>query len=330
MPTPNALPPEPVERFRADLSALSDATSGARRIGIAVSGGADSLALLLLAQAALPGDIIAATVDHGLRAEGAAEADMVAGTCAMLGVPHRVLRSGAAIGGPGNIQEKARILRYRLLADWAEAEHIDQIAVAHQMDDVAESFLMRASRGAGLRGLARMTAIGPLPYAARSDLRILRPLLDWRRSELATLVAHAGLNAVDDPSNRDDRYDRARMRKLLAAQPALSPEALARAATHLAEADAALDWIAAEAWASRVTKTSDGVIALDPHALPRDIQRRLALRAVKALNPVWEGDGIDQFVDRLARGEIATLAGIRCAGGKTWRFEIAPPHQSHR
>lgn len=256
---------------------------------------------------------------------------MVARLCGEMGLPHQILRSDAGIAGAtGNVQELARILRYRLLAEWAAAGGIDQIAVAHHIDDVAESFLMRAVRGAGIRGLSRMPAIGPVPYAGRANLQLLRPLLGWRRAELAAIVSAAGLKAVDDPSNQDDRYDRVRMRKLLAAQPALDPEALARASSHLAEADAALAWAAAEAWASRVRTRPDGAITLDSVGLPREIQRRLATRSIEMLSPSWNGEGVNSIVDQLARGEVATLGGVRCAGGETWRFEVAPAHRSNR
>ena len=105
-----------IERFAADLVAL---WGGHGNLGVAVSGGPDSLALLLLTAAALPGRVAAATVDHGLRPEGAAEAAMVASVCARLGVPHTTLKVEV---GAGNVQSEARNARYAALAGWmAEA-----------------------------------------------------------------------------------------------------------------------------------------------------------------------------------------------------------------
>jgi tRNA(Ile)-lysidine synthase len=146
--------PESLARFQADLDRL---TGGAGRVGIAVSGGPDSLALLLLAHAAIPGGIAAATVDHGLRAEAAGEAAFVAALCATLGIPHATLRPGAPI--TGNIQSSARKARYALLEIWADQHNLDWIATAHHADDQAETLLMRLSRGAGVAGLSGVRAV---------------------------------------------------------------------------------------------------------------------------------------------------------------------------
>src|SRR5690348_9451922 len=126
--------PEPalVERFAADLNAL---VAPGARVGIAVSGGPDSLALLLLAAAARPGQIEAVTVDQGLREGGRAEAEMVASICATLDVPHAVLRAEWNDKPSTAIQERARKERYRLLAAWAKDRHLDAIAAAHHLHD---------------------------------------------------------------------------------------------------------------------------------------------------------------------------------------------------
>ena len=169
-------------------------------LGLAVSGGGDSLALLLLAHAALPGRVKAATVDHGLRPESADEADRVARYCAELGITHTTLSVSVA---RGNTQEQARKARYAALGDWAEENDLCALATAHQMDDQAETFLMRLNRGSGLAGLSAIRALGSVPSA---PVRLVRPLLRWRRDELAAIVERFGWSAVDDPSNHDDRY----------------------------------------------------------------------------------------------------------------------------
>ncbi len=132
--------PEPaaVDRFRSDFDLLIG--SGAR-VGIAVSGGPDSMALLLLAAAARPGAIEAATVDHALREGSRAEAEMVARTCAALGVPHAILTAGWKEKPATAIQERARAERYRLLGFWAEERALDALATAHHADDQAETLL---------------------------------------------------------------------------------------------------------------------------------------------------------------------------------------------
>ena len=131
-------------RFAADLAAL---WAGKGKLGLAVSGGPDSLALLLLARAALPGRVEAATVDHGLRPESADEAVMVAAVCARLGVPHRTLAVDVA---QGNIQAQARAARYAALAVWMGEQGIEALATAHHADDQAETLLLRLNRGSGV------------------------------------------------------------------------------------------------------------------------------------------------------------------------------------
>src|SRR5689334_16392944 len=155
-----------VERFAHNLDALIRADS---RIGVAVSGGPDSLALLLLVAAARPGQVEAATVDHGFRPESRDEAAMVAGLCDRLGVPHATLTVRWERTPETALQERARKERYRLLGFWAEERGLDAIATAHHADDQAETFLMRVSRGAGVRGLAGMRSRSFVPG---SELRL--------------------------------------------------------------------------------------------------------------------------------------------------------------
>src|SRR5436190_1867521 len=169
-------------RFRADLDRLG--LGAARPFGVAVSGGPDSLALLLLANAAFPGLIHAATVDHGLRAESADEAETVAAICARMGVPHAILSAGMV--ATSNVQAAARARRYDLLAWWAEENGLACILTAHHLDDQAETLLMRLLRGSGLAGLAGIRARQDRPVP------VLRPLLGWRRAELEVIVLAAG------------------------------------------------------------------------------------------------------------------------------------------
>ena len=204
------------------------------KLGLAVSGGPDSLALLVLAHAALPGRVEAATVDHGLRPEAGAEAAEVARVCEALGVPHAILPVDVA---PGNLQAEARMARYAALAEWVEERGLAALATAHQADDQAETLLMRLNRASGVAGLAGARARGRVPGTA---IPLLRPVLEWRRAELGDVVRGAGLTAAEDPSNSDDRFDRVRMRKALAEADWIDVDAVARSAAHLAEADDAL------------------------------------------------------------------------------------------
>jgi tRNA(Ile)-lysidine synthase len=305
-----------IARFRGDLEALAGTAHG--RHGIAVSGGPDSLALLLLAHAACPGRIAAATVDHRLRSESAAEAVFVGEICAGLGVPHSILAAEEAI--IGNVQAGARDLRYRLLGQWAAAEGIAALLTAHHADDQAETLIMRLGRGAGLGGLAGIRAATTI-----AGTRVLRPLLGWSRAELALIVAKAGLSPVDDPSNADPRYDRARLRVALAGASWLDPASFARSAGALAEADAALDWAAARLIEERVEHV-DGGILFDPEDIPPELRRRILIRILGATGPP-RGADLQRLLALLAAGETATLAGIRAEGGQRWRFTPAPPRR---
>jgi tRNA(Ile)-lysidine synthase len=313
-----------LDRFAADLHAL---VAPGARIGIAVSGGPDSLALLLLAAAARPGQVEAATVDHALRPEAAAEAAMVADLCQSLGVPHSVLMVRWSDVPESAIQERARRERYRLLGYWAEEQGLDALATAHHSGDQAETVLMRLARGSGVKGLA---AIRPRSFAPGSRVRLVRPLLQWRRAELVQICAEAGLAPAADPSNRDERFERVRVRGALAGLDWLDPTAVARSAAHLADADEALDWAAAKEWKHHVHERG-GTIAYRPHDAPAEIVRRIVARAIRKLategDPELRGFELDRLNAELAHGGEATLRGVHCRGGSEWRFTPAPPRR---
>src|SRR4051794_12496212 len=228
---PPSLPPDSVERFRGDLVRLA---GGDNPFAVAVSGGPDSLALLLLAAAAFPGLVRAATVDHRLRPEAAAEAAHVGSICAALGIPHGIL--AVTVAGGASVQARAREARYAALGGWMAEAGLGVLLTGHHQDDQAETLLMRLGRGSGLAGLA-----GIRPVARIAGIKVCRPLLGWRRSDLAAIVAAAGLRALDDPTNADETHDRVRMRRCLAEAPWLDAPALARSAAALAEAEEALD-----------------------------------------------------------------------------------------
>ena len=316
--------PPLLERFRADLDALIPPDEP---IGVAVSGGPDSLALLLLAAAARPGRIEAATVDHGLRPEARIEADAVAQTCERLGVPHAVLTATWGELPETAIQERARRQRYRLLSYWAEERRLGALVTAHHADDQAETLLMRLARGAGVRGLAAMRSRS---VTTGSHVRLIRPLLGWRRSELAQICNDAGITPAADPSNEDERFERVRMRRALAQEEWLDPAAVARSAANLADADTALDWAARVEWKSAVHEKR-GTILYHPGDTPSEIVRRIVARIIRKLategEPELRGRETDQLLKTLTEGGVATIRGVRCDGGKEWRFTPAPPRR---
>lgn len=337
------LDPALVEQFRADVERLTgEAPAPERKLALAVSGGPDSLAMLLLAHAAWPGAIIAATVDHGLRPGSAEEAALVHRLCGERGVPHDILTRPDGMVLSGNLLDQARSLRYTLLNFWAGSGTLrnarpwraEWVAVAHQMDDVAESFLMRARRGAGVGGMAAMAPIRPLMPPVPGPL-LIRPLLNWRRDALAAIVTAAGVEPVTDPSNANPRFDRSRIRVLLARTPDLPVERLALAAANLRDAEAALEWATAREWAARARITDDNMVALAPGNLPHELRRRLVERAIDHVRFEFDlaegesGRGLDRLVAALDQGRGGTLAGVRARiRGTEWHFSPAPPRRS--
>ncbi len=335
--------PDPglVTRFRADVgSALGRAIERHERIALAVSGGPDSMAMLALAVAAFRGQVIAATVDHGLRREAAAEAAMVATYCAQMDVSHATLPVVEPRDPRDNLHDWARGQRYALLKRWAVDASAHFLATAHHADDQAETFLMRAARGSGVAGLAGIRVRQQLGGATPIDL--IRPLLDWRVAELRAIAVASAIPFVDDPSNADDRFDRTAFRTLLRDTDVLDPRQIARSAAHAAEADAALRAMERWLWDSRkVTPTGvddpDFQSWLDMAGLPRELKRRLARSAialVRTINSITSPDfsdasNIESLLDALDGGKSATQAGVLgVSKGTIWRFSAAPPRRS--
>lgn len=296
------------DRFRQalrDLGVPDDA-----ELGIAVSGGPDSLALLLLAHAERPGRVKAATVDHQLRPESRAEAAYVAEVCAARSIPHATL----AVQVPGSGQAAARAARYAALARWCSDDGLNWLATGHHADDQAETIVMRLNRGSGLAGLAGVRAGRRLS----SGVTLVRPLLAYLRDALALVVAGAGLQPVQDPSNKDPRHDRTAARALLA-RGGLDPERIARSAAHLAEAEEALAWAADRLAAERI----DGV-SLDPEGIPPELLRRLVHRMLEMRGASPSGPQLSRFVACLQAGRSATLGPVLARPGHRWHFEAAP------
>ncbi len=307
--------PELIARFKADLSPL---VGDGARIGIAVSGGPDSLALLLLAAATRPGHIEAATVDHGLRKESRAEAEFVRGVCDTLGIPHATLPVELPAGA--SLQAQARTARYHALGEWAIERGLDAVATAHHVDDQAETLLMRMARGAGLGGLVGVRQTRPL----EAGIAVIRPLLDWRREELAAVVAGAGITPIDDPANRDPRHDRSRFRGMLAEAEWADAERLAASARWLAEADEALEWALTPLIQTRLAQRGT-VLTIDAEGLPRELQRRLLLAGFDRMGAHRpRGPELDRARKALGAGKTATLAGLKLEPGPPWALTPAP------
>ncbi len=268
------------------------------------------MAMLHLAAASgLPVRVV--TVDHGLRAEAGAEAAEVARVCAGLGIGHDVLRWHG--DGRGNLQDAARRGRRALIGDWARGLGLTAVALGHTRDDLAETFVMRLARGAGVDGLSAMAS-------AWEDRGVtwLRPLLAVSRAELRDYLRGLGVGWVEDPSNDNVRFDRVRARRALAvlAPLGVTAERLAAVAGHLAAARAALEAVTDQA-AALVLRAEAGAVWIAVEALaahPAEVQRRLILRVIGWIAGAGYGPrgvAVTALLARLLAGRPGVLAGCR-------------------
>lgn len=312
-------------------------------IVLAVSGGPDSLALMWLAarwrRALSRGpQLIAVTIDHGLRPEAAREARDVKRLAATFDLPHRTLRWLGAKPKTG-LPAAARAARYGLLEKAARSSGATHIFTAHTRDDQAETLLMRMLRGSGIAGLAAMAR-----ETEREGLRLTRPLLDVPKSRLIATLAKARIDFAEDPTNSDPRFTRPRLRALM---PALAEEGgdsrnLARLAARLARANAAIEVLVdgAERYLALKDARDASRFGFDAAAfagLAEEVRLRLLKRAIDRTGhegPAELGkvEALLAALDRaVAEGQPRlkqTLAGaaIRLAGGRI-HVDRAPPRR---
>jgi tRNA(Ile)-lysidine synthase len=322
-----------------DLTVKFDCLAGRHTIGLAVSGGPDSLALLRLAvdwqrRQPAPPRLIVYSVDHALRSEAADEVRFVLATAARLGLEARALCWDGPKPATGR-QAAARVARYRLIGAAMAADGADLLLTAHHQDDQAETVLMRLAHGSGLAGLRGMES-----HATVEGVPVFRPFLDVPRAVLAAVVARAGLTPVSDPSNADPHYERARWRAGLPGLAALGLDspALAAFARRAGEADAALGQWAESVLRAQLQIDSFGVATLPLAtlaALPPAIQTRLLARLVALAGgnraPRQLG-AVERLRDRLV-GEPAfagaTIAGVALSRrGEAIAFAREPGRQA--
>ena len=305
------------ERAFAGLMAAFAPFEARPRIAVAVSGGADSMALALLAHAWAArrgGRALALTVDHGLRPGSAAEARKVKRLLAARGIDHRILVWRGAKPGT-NLQAAARAARYRLLGECCRRLGVLHLLLAHHREDQAETLLLRLARGSGVEGLAAMA-----PVAERAELRLLRPLLGVPREQLKATLAKAAAGWVEDPSNRDPRHARVRLRALM---PALAAEGmtaprLAATAARLGRARQALEAEVAHLLGASATVDPAGHVLLAAAPLAA-AEAEVGLRALARVLQSVGGSAHPPRLERLERlyREIAAagLPAPRTLGG---------------
>jgi tRNA(Ile)-lysidine synthase len=288
-------------------------------LALAVSGGADSVALMLLVRSWLdlaPGgpQITVLTVDHRLRAAAALEAEWVREQAAMLGFQHQTLLWEGE-KPRSDLQAAARRARYGLMTAYCRAASIPGLATAHNRDDQAETVLMRLARGSGLDGLCAMEEL-----SRREGIDILRPLLDVSHQRIEAFLLERGQPWLEDPSNDDARHERVRVRRKLKSgqMPALSPVALALSARRLRRAREALDRVTAEFVRAKVSLHEAGFAKLSLAGL-FEIDEEIALRALARLilavgggNAPLRLSKLEAFYQRMRTvRRSATLGGCR-------------------
>jgi tRNA(Ile)-lysidine synthase len=285
----------------------------APHLAIALSGGGDSFALALLARdwaRARGGRVTALTVDHGLRPESAAEAQEVGARCTALGIEQHILcwtgerpRSG--------VQAAARAARYRLLEEWCATHGVLHLLLGHQREDQAETTLMRLERHSGVAGLAGMAAC-----VERRAVRLVRPLLSVSRARLEATLCFAGARWIDDPSNANPAFTRARLRAALAASgDDAAIERLLSIAGQAAAARRTLEGKTAALLGQAAAIDPAGLVWLDPEPI-RTAPEPVARMALAAVIATVSGTDYPPRLDRLARlSQALPLAGTRTLGG---------------
>lgn len=297
------------------------------RLGVAVSGGSDSVAMLCLLHDWSCGggpDLQAVTVDHGVRRDAAAEAEQVSAICHRMGIAHDTLRwrPGPEERG-GNFHDRARRARYALMADWARRYGITDIAIGHTRDDQAETFLMRLARGAGLDGLAAMR-----PRWEMGDVIFHRPMLDLGRDALQQMLRGRSVGWSDDPGNSDSAFLRTRARAALGELAPLGLDAatLSAVARNLGAARDALAQ-AAQTAGRDLCRVEAGDLLIDRAGfvtLPDAVARRLLQGVLRWINGEGygpRGAALSLFLDAARSGKTMTLQGclLSAAGSGSLR-----------
>ncbi len=323
---------EQISLFISAIQRLTNWPSDdAPSIGLAVSGGADSMALLWLMKYHYDGDIFAATINHGLRKEAAQEAAHVATLCKKLEIQHDILMPIEPI--TGNIQSNARKARYALLEHWAHQKGCQFIATAHHADDQLETMIMRLNRASGISGLAAIR---------ERNGTIIRPLLGFRKTDLIQICETAEIETIDDPSNANEHFDRVKIRqwiekcKSYGLEPIIDPLMAQKSALHLNDANIALQYSSAILAKERMRKKPDTVV-LEITNLPIEYQRRLLTHALQQIDKDIKprGTALENSIRLLNNSTISMIGDIKITPKKPdehedktlWILSKAPPRR---
>ena len=301
-------------------------------VALAVSGGPDSMALLLLAdrwrrarikRGQVAPDLVIYSIDHGLRPEAASECEFVLAKARALGY-HAETLSKEQPKPKTRLQEMARKLRYQLLAGACNQRGIKMLMTAHHIDDQAETLLMRLARGSGVDGLSAMA-----PESRHYGLTLFRPLLGFEKSDLVALLEQNNWDYLQDPSNNDPDFERVRLRaqRPVLNELGLTPAMISLGADRLRRAKLALNEVSDQFLAKNALISDYGTARIDQLAL-NDSPDEIAIRALSKVLLVCGGSldvpnlaKLEQLMAKLKAdfSTSRTLAGCRIiAKGDFW------------
>ncbi len=297
---PEIIQPYDSSTLRRTLDRLG--VPAAEKLAVAVSGGADSMALACLAHDVA--DVTCLTVDHGLRPESAEEARVVEGRMTTLGIPHVTL-AWQGDKPSSNLQAEAREARYGLLGQWCMANGIRFLLAAHHQDDQAETLLLRLARGSGVYGLAAMSETSPL-QGTQNSVTLVRPLLDVSRGSLRATLRARAINWIEDPSNHNRSFDRVRVRQLLSNPPVdgLTTERLASTAQRLRRTRDALEHYERQWLTSAAHVTAEGNIILSLDSFD-EAPEEICLRGLATVCRFISAQGYVPRMEKLERAAAA-------------------------
>ncbi len=267
------------------------------KIAVAVSGGGDSMALALLMNEWVKergGELVALTVDHNLRPESSAEAIGVGKKFEALGIPHKIL-TWEGDKPDTHIQELAREARYNLLIEECKQQGYKFLAIAHNLEDQAETFWMRLAHGSGLDGLAAMSNMREI-----DGVKIIRPVMNCSRESLRLACSDRGIKWIEDPSNKNKKYLRVKLREFeeVLAKEGMTTERIVKSIKKLDDAKQALQEITSSFMNDCVKVYPVGYAALKISMwknYPVDIQRRILSELLNIIYPQTYKLGFDKL-----------------------------------
>ena len=298
-------------RFNDQMSRIVD---GESKIAVAVSGGSDSLALSLLLNQWIKnkgGEIVCITIDHKLRVESSNEAIKVGNILRDLSIKHYIIEWFGK-KTKSNLQEKARIARYNLLTDYCHQHNIEYLATGHQRNDQAENFIIRADHGSGVYGLAGIPTIGEF-----NKIKIIRPLLEFKKEELQALLKEENIEWIEDPSNQNEHFMRVKVRKLLNEYPEWIDK-LANISNNLSKAKECIEYMLKKSITELVTFPSQDMVLIELlgfNQLPQEIRFRMIstmLQNIGSKDKPARAERIERLLNKVAAGNLfkaSTLGG---------------------